>query len=54
MKIAWERLVFKAEAVTGTEAKWLIRTVRHLDPKWSEAYELCQVFRFLSAQVPSL
>ena len=46
--------MFKAEAVTGTEAKWLIRTVRHLDPKWSEADELCQAIRLLLGLLPRL
>ena len=32
--MTWERLVFKVEAVTWTEAKGLLQTVQHLDPKW--------------------
>ena len=30
--MAWERLVFNAGAVTGTDAKRLMQTVQHLDP----------------------
>ena len=30
--MAWERLVFNAGAVTGTDAKRLMQTVQHPDP----------------------
>ena len=46
--MAWERLVFNADADTGTEAKELNQTVGHLDPKRSEASQLCLPLPFLA------
>ena len=33
LKMAWEWLVFKVEAVTETGAKGQLQTVQHLDPR---------------------
>jgi hypothetical protein len=33
LKMAWEWLVFRVEAVTGTGAKGQLQTVQHLDPR---------------------
>jgi hypothetical protein len=49
--MAWERLVFKAGAVTGTVAKGLKQTVGHLDPKLPDAFELCSNIRLTLAVI---
>ncbi|QNI74185.1 hypothetical protein SynNOUM97013_02128 [Synechococcus sp. NOUM97013] len=36
MKSSWERVVFKLGAVTGAEAKGLMQTVQHPDPRTTQ------------------